>query len=40
VGIIRRKLWIAGLRGRREVNALFDTGALFSLVREDVAMKA
>ena len=39
MGIIRRKVWLSGLKGRVQVNALFDTGSTDSLVREDLAGK-
>lgn len=37
MGQIRKTVWVVGRRGRKKVEALFDTGASYSLLREDVA---
>jgi hypothetical protein len=38
VGLITKKLWVIGRKGRRKVVALFDTGSSHSLLREDIAL--
>jgi len=39
MGVLTRKVTLAGDRGEREVQALFDSGASFTFLRKDVAEK-
>lgn len=37
MGIIKKKVWLIGRKGRCRVDALYDSGSTHSIVREDVA---
>lgn len=39
MGRIYKKIWVIGRKGRRKVEALFDTGSSDSLVRDSLARK-
>ena len=37
MGIIRKKLWVTGRKGRRCLSVLFDSGSSFSLINDRIA---
>jgi len=37
MGLIKKQIWITGIRGRKRVKALFDSGAARNYIRGDLA---
>lgn len=39
MGLIRKQLWVYGSKGRRKIEALFDTGASHTMIREEIGAR-
>jgi len=39
MAIIEKKIWFEGSKGKKEIEALFDSGATYSCIRKDIAEK-